>query len=200
MPAGADAVVMVEDSELLARRPRAPVAGGAAGSVGARRRRRHPGGRPVVHGRHRGPPGGRRGVGERQRPDRDGPSAGDGGRAVDRRRAGRRRFAAGARSDPREQPHDAGRAARRGRVRRDRPRHGPRRRGRARAGPPCGRRDVRRDRVERWRQHGRLRRRQGRARADRRDDVVADRDQAGQAVRVRPARRARRCSVCRATR
>ncbi len=47
------------------------------GVVGARRRRRHPGGRPAVHGRHRGPPGGRRRAGERQRPDRDGPSAGD---------------------------------------------------------------------------------------------------------------------------
>ena len=48
---------------------------------------------------------------------------------------------------------------------------------------------VRCHRHERRRQHGRLRRRQGRARPHRRDAVDADRDQAGQAVRLRHARR-----------
>ena len=48
------------------------------------------------------------------------------------------------------------------------------------------------DRHERRREHGRLRRRQGGARPHRRHALDADRDQAGQAVRVRPARRRRR--------
>ena len=63
---------------------------------------------------------------------------------------------------------------------------------------------LRRDRHQRRRQHGRVRRGEGGAVADRRHALDADRHQARQAVRVRAARRpgtaARRCSACRATR
>ena len=55
--------------------------------------------------------------------------------------------------------------------------------------------DVRRHRHQRRRQHGRLRRRQGRARPDRRDALDADRHQAGQAVRLRHARAATPCPM-----
>ena len=73
----------------------------------------------------------------------------------------------------------------RGRLRGRRPRNRPRRRGGTRTGPARRGGAMRRDRVERRRVDGRLRRRQGRARSDRRHDLDADRDQAGQAVRVR---------------
>ena len=110
------------------------------------------------------------------------------GGAVDRRRTGRRRRAAAAGPDPREQPDMLAAAARRGRLRGGRLRHRPRRRGGARGGAARGRREC--DAIVtsggcRWATTTSSRR----CSADRRDDVDADRDQAGQAVRVRHARR-----------
>ena len=129
MPAGADAVVMVEDTERLDGRP------GAHQRGGRRRERRcappatTSGGRPAVHGRHRGPPGRRRRAGQRQRPDRDGPSAADAWPCCRRRRAGRRRSPLRPGQIRESNRTMLAGAARRGRVRRGRLRHGPRRRG-----------------------------------------------------------------------
>ena len=118
MPAGADAVVMVEDSELLAPtgcawrgavQPGASVraagddiqAGDLLFTAGTEIRPAVAGVLASVNART---------VTVHPRATR--------GRAVDRRRARRRRLAAAARADPREQRDDARRAARRGRLRR----------------------------------------------------------------------------------
>ena len=101
---------MVEETERVGDgrvRIGAVVPSGVAVRAGRRRRATR---RPVVHGRHGRHPGGRRRAGQRQRPHRVGLSARPRGGAVDRRRAGRGRRPAAARSDPREQPPDARRS------------------------------------------------------------------------------------------
>ena len=123
MPAGADAVAMVEDSERLDGDRGAPVARRVrAGRRRARRRRRRARRRHVLFAAGTVVDAGRRSAcwpastpgRSRVHPGR--PRR----RAVDRRRAGHRRLAAAAGPDPREQRHDAGAAARRGRLRRRR--------------------------------------------------------------------------------
>ena len=162
----------------------------------ARRRRRRPrrrGGRsrrgPRVPGGC-GCPAGRAGRARQHQRSPDPRRAGrPGGRAVDRRRAGDRRIAAAARTDPREQRHDAGPAARRGGLRRRQPRRRSGRRGGVGSRPARRRSHLRRRRDEWRREHGRLRRREGGAGEDRRHALDADRHQAGQAVRLRDPRR-----------
>ena len=168
MPDGADAVVMVEDTEagddddVVVRREVAP-----AGDARARGRRRRRAGDVVFEPRHRArrpatsacwPASGvARGAGV---------PAAAGRRAVDRRRAGRRRRAARARARSASRNRDdAARAGRRRPAASRRPRPRPRRRGRAStAAFGEARRDVRRAGHQRRGEHGRLRLREGRAR------------------------------------
>ena len=129
------------------------------------------------------------------------PAAGRGD--LDRRRAGPARPAPGARADPRVQLVHAGRAGR-GSGRRGAP-DGDRRRhpaGPARAPPRGGRLGGRRG-PQRWRQRRRPRPRQGRVLGHRPAGRVAGGDQAGAPVRLRDGRRwtagPPTCSGCPAT-
>ena len=110
MPAGADAVVMVEDTERLdgghrVRIGAAVAAGTSIRGVGDDVRVRD----RAVRRRHRRHAGRRRRARQRQRPPGARHPPRPGRRAVDRRRADQRRLAAAPRADPREQQDDAAR-------------------------------------------------------------------------------------------
>ena len=202
LPAGADAVAMVEDSERLdGDRVRLSRAGARRGRRARRRRRRRSAGDLVFAGRH----------GRRARPS---PACSPASTPAGSRSS---RPPVSPCCRPATSWSTDGSPLRPGQIREsnatmlapllaeagcvvDRPRRRPRRRGRARGRAARRGGDERRHRHERRRQHGRLRRRQGRARAHRRHAVDAGRDQAGQAVRLRRCSTARRSSGCPATR